>query len=80
MALKLKASLGKQQVVFQKAVTTSDETVRASFIVSERIAKSSNQFPEGIILKKHTARSCWLLSQHTRYLRKKNISLTHLLR
>lgn len=40
----LKASLGKQQDLFHKAVKTSDETVRASFFVSELIAKSPKPF------------------------------------
>lgn len=48
----LKASLEKQQGLFQKAVKTSDETVRASFIVSELIAKSSKPFTEGLFVKK----------------------------
>ncbi|MDD9361376.1 MAG: hypothetical protein PV344_00370, partial [Anaplasma sp.] len=48
----LKASLGKQQGLFQKAVKTSDETVRASFIVSELIAKSSKPFTDGLFIKK----------------------------
>ncbi|CAN7937456.1 unnamed protein product [Ixodes hexagonus] len=48
----LKASLGKQQGLFQKAVKTSDETVRASFIVSELIAQSSKPFTDGLFIKK----------------------------
>ncbi|CAN7950549.1 unnamed protein product [Ixodes hexagonus] len=48
----LKTSLGKQQDLFQKASKTSDETVRASFIVAELIAKSSKPFSDGLFIKK----------------------------
>ncbi|CAN7940767.1 unnamed protein product [Ixodes hexagonus] len=48
----LKAALGKQQDLFKKAAKASDETVRASFVISELIAKSSKPFTEGLFVKK----------------------------
>ncbi|CAN7950646.1 unnamed protein product [Ixodes hexagonus] len=44
----LKAALGKQQDLFKKVAKASDETVRASFVISELIAKSSKPFTEGL--------------------------------
>lgn len=48
----LKAALVKQQDLFKKAVKTSDETVRASFVISELITKSSKPFTESLFIKK----------------------------
>ncbi|KAL1476643.1 hypothetical protein MTO96_036360 [Rhipicephalus appendiculatus] len=48
----LKVELGKQQHLFQKAARTSDETVKASFVISELTAKSSKPFSEGLFIKK----------------------------
>ncbi|CAN7989518.1 unnamed protein product [Ixodes hexagonus] len=48
----LKAASVKQQDLFKKAAKASDETVRASFVISELIAKSSKPFTEGLFVKK----------------------------
>lgn len=48
----LKAALVKQQDLFKKAVKTSNETVRASFVISELITKSSKPFTESLFAKK----------------------------
>lgn len=47
----LKAALGKHQNMFKKAAKASDETGRASFVISEHIAKSSKPFTEGLFVK-----------------------------
>lgn len=45
----LKATLRKPQNLLKKAAKASDETVRASFVISELVAKSSKPFTEGLL-------------------------------
>lgn len=51
----LNGTLGKQQNLFEKAAKASDETLRANFLTSDLIVKSSKaSFTEGLFLKQLT--------------------------
>lgn len=58
---KLTANLEKQQQMFHKQRTQLDNVVKASFIVSSKLAKASKSFAEGEFIKECMLEVCSIL-------------------
>ncbi|XP_025090476.1 general transcription factor II-I repeat domain-containing protein 2-like isoform X2 [Pomacea canaliculata] len=57
----LKASFSKQRNFFARINTASEDSVKASFVVSEMIAKASRPFTEGQFVKECMLQSCEII-------------------
>ena len=57
----LKASFLKQRNVFTRICTASEDSVKASFVVSEMIAKASRPFTEGQFVKECMIKVCEIM-------------------
>ena len=57
----LKASFTKQRNVFTRICTASEDSVKASFVVSEMIAKASRPFTEGQFVKECMIKACEII-------------------
>ncbi|KAG6925563.1 GTF2I repeat domain containing 2 [Chelydra serpentina] len=57
----LKAAFAKQRNVFSGINKSSEDSVRASFVISEMIAKSSRPFTEGLFVKEYLVKASEIL-------------------
>ena len=57
----LKAALSKQRNFFTNINQVSENSVKASFVSSEMIAKTSRPFTEGLFIKEYFVKACEIL-------------------